>query len=44
MVKLKDHTRTCSCNIMAENQSLGPDYQREELHLPDAQRNPVGMI
>ena len=44
MVKMQDKTRTCSCKILAEKQSLGPDFLREKLHLLNAQRVPVGTI
>ena len=43
MVKLKNGTRTCNCRITTEEQSLGPDYQREILLL-DTQGNPVSQI
>ena len=44
MVKLKNGTRTCNCKIVEADQSLGPDYEREILHLLDGQDNPVSQI
>ena len=44
MVKLRNGNRTCNCKIVEADQSLGPDYEREILHLLDGQDNPVSQI